>query len=44
VKERPDQYTEFMKVAETPQFNGRVKKLPPERLRSSGFSGPTLTR
>jgi NAD(P)-dependent dehydrogenase (short-subunit alcohol dehydrogenase family) len=24
VKERPDQYTEFMKVAETPQFNGRV--------------------
>jgi NAD(P)-dependent dehydrogenase (short-subunit alcohol dehydrogenase family) len=24
VQERPDQYTEFMKVAETPQFNGRV--------------------
>lgn len=24
VAERPDQYTEFMKVAETPQFNGRV--------------------
>jgi len=24
VRERPDQYSEFMKVAETPQFNGRV--------------------
>jgi NAD(P)-dependent dehydrogenase (short-subunit alcohol dehydrogenase family) len=42
VKERPDQYTEFMKIAETPQFNGRVIYSLASDLQVMKRSGQTL--